>query len=70
MARLLNMPRRMSACPDSVNIAVRALRGRLSLWNSMEGNLGDERKQKDNMRVPDELALIITPSNFRFILSE
>lgn len=27
MARLLNMPRRMSACPDSVNIAVRALRG-------------------------------------------
>lgn len=42
------MPRRMSACPDSVNIDVRALRGRLSLWNSMEGNLGEERKRKDN----------------------
>lgn len=31
----------------------------------MEGNLGDERKQKDNMRVPDELALIITPSQLQ-----
>lgn len=38
------MPRRISACSGSANIAVRAFRGRLSLWNSMKGNLGEERK--------------------------
>lgn len=42
------MPRRISACPRSVNIVVRAFRGRLSLWDSMKGNLGEERKRKDN----------------------
>lgn len=48
IARLLNMPRRISAYPRSVNIVVRAFRGRLSLWDSMKGNLGEERKRKDN----------------------
>lgn len=40
------MPRRMSACPDSVNIDVRALRGRLSLWNSMEAICGKKESEK------------------------
>lgn len=42
------MPRRISACPRSVNIAARAFRGRLSLWDSTKGNLGEDRKRNDN----------------------